>query len=989
MRMPTNNKNIQQQQKGSKAPVKADTQAHWLAPMAKKLNSLNRTNRFLVVASLLVFVAAGVFGLYQSVNNNKEIGKANGSDSYTITEANVGTGTCSPSSIPIGSTITCTFPLIGIPIGSTPRLPTKDAVSASISSAIGVGGLCLEISGSNLVCKDIPSTGGNPGNQNVTVSFFGVAPGSSRAQVTLVSNGGPQASVDKKILVNGQEVDNPTIQPGQTITERIYYNNTGDQSFDNVSIQSSIPQGFTVTGLKNCMVPSPSEEICSGPLPINSLITNNQLSVSPVAGLYDAGSPASQGGTSPNSTSGILPIGQKKYVQLTECVYLHHSGGPVFQGRSYYYSPYTAVTLHFVHPRPVDGTREHYGAVQTASNTVDNEVRCAPGYNRSYILFRPNLNPASPFANLKTNIDIAGKRYFRLTECTYANSYNTSQVYSPYVALGVRNFVYNGQTYTFGAPQTAGNTLKQALDCGQGGPDYVLQTPNSQLEPNNSRISNIDILGKRYLQLTECIYIPSNLGNVYPYTTFAFRVADYTNLDGTPVYWGAPQVASNTIDQNANCAPGGKYPYYTLQSAYNNNAFSHDAKSNIDLLDTTRGKGYIELTMTAPTTLGTYTQNVTLSGINGATDTATFTVGNGATAISPTNLGNSVDCTPNRVVAIGQTYTCNFPLTGDANNNYQLPNGGITAGTSSVTGQSPACAIVNNGTPQATLQCTNIPTTNGTPGQQNVLLTIGSGTTPVDKGDVTLARPLTQNDIASGIPNPTGNGTTPFGDLLNCPASANLNTNVTCTGTLPSHILPPTDGLKLNVQGQTPVACTFQGQNFTCSNLPVGGSAGVLPIQVATGNNTPTNTGRTINVTDSNSTGQTGSGILLIDQSKLFFNPSKDQAKVYGTANLEVGVLGDTRIQNGATCQFRVRPYPTANNANPAFSTTGLSNGGTATYQNGKCSVVFDKAAQTQWRWEFEIRVTNPNGGQVYGADPSYYLLMGGVPATNITVLPV
>jgi hypothetical protein len=136
--------------------------------------------------------------------------------------------------------------------------------------------------------------------------------------------------------------------------------------------------------------------------------------------------------------------------------------------------------------------------------------------------------------------------------------------------------------------------------------------------------------------------------------------------------------------------------------------------------------------------------------------------------------------------------------------------------------------------------------------------------------------------------------------------------------------------------------------------------------------------------------------IYLIDRNNITFSPTKNQPREYcgslGASNprcgdLTIGVQGDTRILEGARCEFSARPYPTPNSPSSPFSTAILSNNGVATYTNGSCSVTLTKANQTVPKWEFNLVVTNPNVTNVaYGAQPAYFMLFGAVGVTNITV---
>jgi hypothetical protein len=92
---------------------------------------------------------------------------------------------------------------------------------------------------------------------------------------------------------------------------------------------------------------------------------------------------------------------------------------------------------------------------------------------------------------------------------------------------------------------------------------------------------------------------------------------------------------------------------------------------------------------------------------------------------------------------------------------------------------------------------------------------------------------LTQGDMAYLNTLLTTNGVT-------CtPSAVEINQTITCTGTLNDTRLPPSGTLYLGVQGQTPVACTFAGQVFTCAGLQVGNTTGNYPLVANIDNGTP------------------------------------------------------------------------------------------------------------------------------------------------------
>ena len=93
------------------------------------------------------------------------------------------------------------------------------------------------------------------------------------------------------------------------------------------------------------------------------------------------------------------------------------------------------------------------------------------------------------------------------------------------------------------------------------------------------------------------------------------------------------------------------------------------------------------------------------------------------TTITASNLTNGM-CNPGSV-SLGTTTTCEYPLTGDTNNNYTLPNTGIKAQVPGATNPSDACTLTNNGTTGAKLTCSNVPTAGTGLGQTNVPTTLG------------------------------------------------------------------------------------------------------------------------------------------------------------------------------------------------------------------------------------------------------------------------
>jgi hypothetical protein len=188
--------------------------------------------------------------------------------------------------------------------------------------------------------------------------------------------------------------------------------------------------------------------------------------------------------------------------------------------------------------------------------------------------------------------------------------------------------------------------------------------------------------------------------------------------------------------------------------------------------------------------------------------------------IAIANIQNSSNCINTLNVTIGNTYTCTFPLTGSTTNSYSLPASGIVAGSSTVSGQSQLCTVINGGTAQVALECTGIPSVGGSAGVKDVLVFVNGATVGVDKGDVnftTTSTPLTNSDFA--LTNPNLN-------LVCESAAVNLTTN--CTFTLPSDKTLPSNFQFSIGNGLNGGACTLNPLNrlVTCTGVPTGSQIG-------------------------------------------------------------------------------------------------------------------------------------------------------------------
>jgi hypothetical protein len=250
------------------------------------------------------------------------------------------------------------------------------------------------------------------------------------------------------------------------------------------------------------------------------------------------------------------------------------------------------------------------------------------------------------------------------------------------------------------------------------------------------------------------------------------------------------------------------------------------------------------------TTPGSTNVNLQFGGAGAYVNKGVVNLVLSSTTITSSNVGNSSDCISTLALTIGQTYICNFPLTGGSN--YGLPAGGVVAQSSqgaTVSANSSACTISGS-----VLTCTVIPTNPIiTPGSTNVDLQFGGAGAYVNKGVVNLvagSTPLSAGDLSSL--SPTCSATGP-------------NSTMTCTFTLPAGKTLPS-GLEFGVGGGAlGGTCTVNTSNLvTCNNIPTGSQTGTQVITASvSGNAGKVNTSSSLQVPGTSTNGGSTTGGTL------------------------------------------------------------------------------------------------------------------------------
>jgi hypothetical protein len=242
---------------------------------------------------------------------------------------------------------------------------------------------------------------------------------------------------------------NVTAAAGSTVLVREWYDNSDPAAHSSESLTTGVPAGFSLVpgstkvctspATTNPSAPNSSQDTCAASNE-SAVWSGQNLTVSPTNGLY---------GQPNNLTSGILNLGQKRDLNLNQCVY--------YNGTSLYTNTVND------NPTPL------YRTGTNASNTPQSTVNCGPGAPPGWVLY-PNDTAVQA-------IDLLGNRYLNLNQCVY---YNGTALYT--------NTVNDNPTPLYRTGTNASNTPQSTVNCGPGAP------PGWVLYPNDTAVQAIDLL---------------------------------------------------------------------------------------------------------------------------------------------------------------------------------------------------------------------------------------------------------------------------------------------------------------------------------------------------------------------------------------------------------------------------------------------------------------------------------------------------------------
>jgi hypothetical protein len=371
---------------------------------------------------------------------------------------------------------------------------------------------------------------------------------------------------------------NVNAAPGQTVYAREYYDNDSTGTIAGAQVTTTMPTGFSLV--------AGSTKVCLNPGTTNPTAPTIELACNTDAGQGGAINEAAVWtgqnlaisptagiyGQPTNQTTGPLAMGKTKYLNVDNCDYTNNTD-----------DNYT----NLVH---VTNSGGGFDAGTNASDTAT-ALSCGPG-GGSFV-----VQAASTAAQ---NIDLLAQGWFNLEQCDYIEGQTND---ATWMVNDTPSTNFNSSTDASNTEVNPTNTSATAPTCG----------PGSGSEPyaaENSGVLSLGLLDNRYVNLDECTYYDATSGDTY--TT----VVNTTNSGGA---FDAGTNASGTAATALSCGAGiASYPFLSENSGL----------LSLDTLDTTRGQGFVQWQMTAPSPASTtvYTEDGQLTGTGTGDPTTSGTI---------------------------------------------------------------------------------------------------------------------------------------------------------------------------------------------------------------------------------------------------------------------------------------------------------------------------------------------------------------------------
>ena len=376
---------------------------------------------------------------------------------------------------------------------------------------------------------------------------------------------------------------NATVAAGGTVLVRQWYDNTGSTAETAASLRTTGPSAFTRQSgsTKICLNPSTSNftspsssELVCANSSEGSVWSGSALQISPSAGFY---------GESNGSTSGQTAWGRKRYLNLHQCIWRYSNA------TSDQMNTFTDVF-----------TGTSWDAYTNVSNTADSTANCGNG--ASGWTYQTSTNTSRVRA-----MDLLGNGWLNLHQCVYEASSSDTARRTYFATTGG----------TVNSATNTSNTADTAPGCGPGAatvPPVAGQTG----------VKAISIASNRYLHLHQCVWTNTAAGRENRNTSL---------IDTTPgaPFYSAGSTASNSPTSTVACG--------TSAGSYSSTpAASLTGVQTLDLLDTARGAGYVEYSLTAPATPSPAACAGSFAGTEAFSQTGTYQSAQTSTATSTGNL---------------------------------------------------------------------------------------------------------------------------------------------------------------------------------------------------------------------------------------------------------------------------------------------------------------------------------------------------------------